>query len=170
MRPVIHKQMVREHLTIYGAVEPRTGDFFYMIEPKFVPKKSRRRRRKRGAHKKKIKNKPDGWKSRQMNEFMQRLANAYPDDIIVLVCDKAWWHNSQYNVTPDSVRKILLPPCSPEMNPIEQLWRELRTSGFHNKYFNTLDAVENNLHHTIANTTSDKIRSITQRDWFMKNN
>jgi transposase len=40
---------------------------------------------------------------------------------------------------------IWLPPYSPELNPVEHLWDELREKWFHNRYFASLDGVENQL-------------------------
>jgi len=62
---------------------------------------------------------------------------------------------------------LFIPEYTPEMNPIEQLWREIRTDGFNNKYFKTLEAVENNLITTISQLKPETIMSITQRDWFI---
>jgi transposase len=167
-RPVIHKQMVREYRTVFGAVEPLTGELFYMIEPQ-KPKPDKRKigRPKKGARVKKPKPKPKGEKSRHMNEFMKALTEAYPNDHIVLVCDNAWWHKSKYTQTPDRITLLFIPPYTPEMNPIEQIWREIRTAGFANKYFKTIQDVEANIHSTISTLSAKTIMSITQRDWIL---
>jgi transposase len=39
----------------------------------------------------------------------------------------------------------MLPPSSPELNPVEHLWDEIREKFFHNKAFNSLDALEDHL-------------------------
>jgi len=36
-----------------------------------------------------------------------------------------------------------LPPYSPEFNPVELFWREVRRKYFHNKIFNSLDDEDN---------------------------
>ena len=53
------------------------------------------------------------------------------------------------------------------MNPIEQIWKELRARGFHNEVFQTLEKVVDRLCDTICNLTSDTIRSITGRNWIL---
>ena len=40
---------------------------------------------------------------------------------------------------------IYLPPYSPELNPIEHVWDELREKFFHNRVFKSLDALEDHL-------------------------
>jgi putative transposase len=154
-RPIIPKQKVRQYRTVFGAAEPETGDFVYMIE-----QNEKRQKGKRGKNKK-------GAMSRKMNSFMKQLARTYPKDKIVLVCDKASWHTSRYLKIPKRILLVHISPYTPEMNPIEQLWRELRTAGFHNKYFRSIEEVETTLYNTIANLEPATLRSITQRNWFM---
>ncbi|TYP93026.1 hypothetical protein BCL69_100427 [Nitrosomonas communis] len=39
----------------------------------------------------------------------------------------------------------MLPPSSPENNPVENLWDEPREESLHNCVFDSLDALENHL-------------------------
>ena len=43
------------------------------------------------------------------------------------------------------MRLYFLPPYSPELNPVEHIWDELKEKGFHNRVFSSLDALENHL-------------------------
>ena len=139
-----------------------------MIEaPKPKPDKKKMGRPKKRSRKKLPKPKVKGEKSGHMNEFMKRLAAAYPKDRIVLVCDNAWWHKSKYIVIPDSITLLFIPPYTPEMNPIEQIWREVRTTGFANKYFKSIELAEEYLRLTLDTLPAETVMSITQRDWFM---
>ena len=56
---------------------------------------------------------------------------------------------------------------TPEMNPIEQIWKELRITGFRNEVFATLEKVVDRLCDTICTLTSDTIKSITGRSWII---
>ena len=47
------------------------------------------------------------------------------------------------------------------MNPIEQIWKQIRSMGFRNEVFNSLDDVMNRLCETICMVTNDMIKSIT---------
>lgn len=102
-----------------------------------------------------------------MNAFMQKLAAAYPDDQILLAMDNAWWHKSQYTKVPEGITLAFIPPSTPEMNPIEQIWREIRTRGFGNRCFPSIAEVVKQLRETIDALPPATIRSITQRDWIM---
>ena len=53
------------------------------------------------------------------------------------------------------------------MNPIEQIWKEIRTKGFKNEVFNSLADVVDRLCDTISNLSKDTVKSITSRDWIL---
>ena len=53
------------------------------------------------------------------------------------------------------------------MNPIEQIWKEIRKLGFKNELFKTLDKVIDRLCDTISSLAPETIRSITGRDWIL---
>ena len=85
-----------------------------------------------------------------MNCFIKQLAVQYKQYRMVLILDKAGWHISKNIRLPDNLVLMHLPPYSPELNPVELLWREIRKKYFHNKIFNSLDDVENNLANALA--------------------
>ena len=51
------------------------------------------------------------------------------------------------------------------MNPIEQIWKQIRSMGFRNEVFNSLDDVMNRLCETIRMITNDMVESITGLKW-----
>ena len=53
-----------------------------------------------------------------------------PKDKIILVCDGAAWHKSGSLRIPENIELVFIPPYTPEMNPIEQIWKEIRKRGF----------------------------------------
>ena len=62
-------------------------------------------------------------------------------------------------------RTLFIPPYTPEMNPIEQIWKELRARGFCNEIFASLEKVVDRLCETINHLAKEKIISITKRNW-----
>lgn len=88
-----------------------------------------------------------------MNVFLSHLLSKYPNDYIVLVCDGAAWHKSKELNSFHNIELLFIPPYTPEMNPIEQIWKELRARGFHNEVFQTLAKVLERLCETICNLT-----------------
>ena len=103
-----------------------------------------------------------------MNLFLDRLSKAYADDMILICCDNAGWHKSKGLKLPENIVLFYLPPCTPEMNPIEQIWKELRGRGFRNEIFPTLDDVVQRLCKVILSLSKQTVRSITARDWIIQ--
>ena len=142
MRPTVPCHHIREYRYAYGAVEPLTGESCFLVLP----------------HSNTI----------CMNVFLKELSGRYPEDTILLVCDGATWHKSEALVVPDNIRLIFLPLATPELNPIEQIWKEIRKRGFRNEVFKTLNHVIDRLCETICSISPDTIKSITARDWIVK--
>ena len=138
-RPSVPCHHIREYGYAYGAVEPTTGDHFFLVLPRCD--------------------------TTCMNVFLEELSKAYPDDHIILVCDGASWHRSKGLKVPDNITLQRIPPYTPEMNPIEQIWKQLRSMGFRNEIFKTLNHVVNRLCDTICLLTNDLVKSITCRHW-----
>lgn len=88
--------------------------------------------------------------------------------MILLCCDGAAWHKSGALNLPENIILHYLPPYTPEMNPIEQIWKEIRKRGFRNEVFSTLEKVVDRLCDTICSLTETVISSITGRDWIIK--
>ena len=66
-----------------------------------------------------------------------------------------------------SIALLHIPPYTPEMNPIEQIWKQLRSMGFKNEIFKTLKHVVDRLCDTICKLSNDTVRSITARQWII---
>ena len=141
MRPSVPCHHIREYCYAYGAVEPVTGERFFLVMP---------------------------WCNTDcMNIFLVELSKAYPDDQILLVCDGAAWHKSKGLIVPENISLLQIPPYTPEMNPIEQIWKQLRSMGFRNEVFKTLEHVADRLCDTIRALSSDLVKSISARQWIV---
>ena len=100
-----------------------------------------------------------------MNEFLRQVSQAYPDDYILLVMDNAIWHKSSTLEIPSNIELAFIPPYTPEMNPIEQVWKEIRKRGFKNKAFQTLEAVIDKLQEVIQGLEKSVLKSTVSRQW-----
>jgi putative transposase len=102
-----------------------------------------------------------------MNVFLRELHKSYPDDYILLLVDNAAWHRSKALVVPENIQLYPLLPYTPELNPIEQIWDEIREKGFCNEVFATLNHVVDRLCSTVASLADmpDRVASITHRQW-----
>lgn len=60
----------------------------------------------------------------------------------VLIVDGAGWHQTGGRlVVPDNVTLLHLPPYSPELNPVENVWAFLRSNKLSNRVFDSYDAI-----------------------------
>ena len=64
---------------------------------------------------------------------------------------------------------LKLPPYSPELNPVEPRWDDLREKSFHNLVFKSLDALENHLEIALHNMELDleRVQSIVAWPWII---
>ena len=77
--------------------------------------------------------------------------------------DGAGWHHARELVIPSNVRLIEQPPYSPEVNPVEHIWDELREKYFHNRVFASLQSLIDVLCQGLNELADDtkRLRSLT---------
>lgn len=63
-----------------------------------------------------------------MNEHLKELSTRVtPSSIALVICDGAAWHQrGKQLIVPENIRLLSLPPYSPELNPMENVWDYLR--------------------------------------------
>jgi hypothetical protein len=92
-----------EWLYAYGFARPATGETFTVILPRV--------------------------NAERMGEALEAFAaHADPSGtkILVLVVDNAGWHRAKRLTVPANVRLHFLPPCTPELQPVEPFWALVR--------------------------------------------
>lgn len=102
-----------------------------------------------------------------MNEFLKRLSREFKEDYLILIMDNAVWHKSKTLNIPENIELMFIPPYIPELNPIEQIWKEIREKVFANEVFPTLEHVIDRLCEIINNLTNDMVKSICKREWLI---
>lgn len=104
-----------------------------------------------------------------MNLHLQEIsAEVAPAAHAVLVCDGAGWHQPGKKLAlPDNITLLPLPPYSPELNPMENVWSYLRQNKLcatvWDTYEEILDACQSAWRFLINDP--ERIRSIGQRKW-----
>jgi transposase len=53
--------------------------------------------------------------------------------------DGAGWHTTKSLKIPFNIHFVQQPPYSPEVNPVEHVWDDIREKEFNNEIFDTLD-------------------------------
>lgn len=89
----------------------------------------------------------------------------------LLILDGAGWHGSAALAVPDNITLLTLPPYSPELNPVENVWAYLRANKLAITVFETYDDIVDascTAWNFFANDPN-AIASITQRSWAQVN-
>jgi len=139
--PVAARQMIREHIYVFSSVCPQTGELYSLILP--------------------------ACNTDTMQIFLNGLSTQYDHYRIILLMDKAGWHISSKLFIPANTSIWNLPPYSPELNPVELIWRELRKCYFNNQLFADLDALEDKLVQSLKDfgKDSDVVKQLTNFKW-----
>lgn len=115
-RPAAVKQTRYEWAYLYAAVESSTGHSSALIAPEV--------------------------NTATMNEFLKIVSQEVgPKDLVVLIMDQAGWHCSRTLQVPDNIIILLLPPKSPEINPVERLWHYMRSHYLSNRAYKGYDHI-----------------------------
>jgi transposase len=114
-RPVVGAQIVREYVYMYAAVCPEKGKISALILPYA--------------------------NTDMMSLFLQKVADDFKDYFLVIQVDGAAWHRSSTLSVPENIRLIQQPPYSPELNPVEHVWDDIREKEFANKVFESIESV-----------------------------
>ena len=139
-RPVVDNGYVREFQYVYGAVSPLDGELDWMICP--------------------------AMNTEHMGTFLAQVSAAPPQDFIVRVVDGASSHVAKALVVPANIR---LPGYSPELNPQEHLWDELREKECPNRVFSDMSGVVRTLEAGLPRLASDRdrVRSLCAWPWIV---
>ena len=68
-------------------------------------------------------------------------ANISPGRHAVIVLDQAAWHTTKAITKFENVTLLCLPPASPELNPVEQVWQCLRDNWLANRFYEGYEAI-----------------------------
>ena len=79
---------------------------------------------------------------------------------VLLVMDGAGWHKSKALKIPKNIEIIYLPPYSPELNPVELLWKYIKDNVLKNKIYKNLKILEEELCKFIKQIKQESYQSI----------
>jgi transposase len=141
VRPVVGARLLRKFSYAFAAVSPHDGVMDSLILP---------------------------WvNASTMSMFLATVSQRHPDEYIVMVMDQAGWHIAHELEVPKNMRLVLLPPYSPEINPVEHIWDALRENCIGNTVFASLDAADKALSKGLRSLESDpeRMQSLTGFEW-----
>ena len=136
-RPAVAAQLIRQYIYLYGAVSPKDGTCVYLIMPTS--------------------------NTASFQAFLQVLARRFVRQDILLVLDGAPNHRCGDLNIPRNITLLYLPPYSPQLNPKENIWDEIREKIFKNYALKSMDAVRVKLQRAILYLARNPklVRSIT---------
>lgn len=75
-----------------------------------------------------------------VNVFLRQFTDEISQDVhVLLLWDRAGFHTSKEVKIPENVSVVPLPPYSPELNPVENLWHYLRSHYWSNRTYADYD-------------------------------
>jgi hypothetical protein len=100
-----------------------------------------------------------------MNIFLEHVSQTFSGYFLVMQVDQAGWHQAKDLIIPENIRLIKQPSYSPELNPVEHIWDDIREKYFHNRIFTSLDSLTEKLCEAL-NTLSNDPDRITSMTFF----
>ena len=119
---------------VYSTINPKTGDDLTFFMPKV--------------------------NTDCMNLYLQELSLHLAETKAIIVMDQAAWHKSKKLVVPHNIEIELLPPYSPELNPVERFWRYIKRHTIHNKCFAAIADIESSITTFLQATTANTIHNL----------
>jgi hypothetical protein len=104
MRPLAAQQIIREYTYAYGVSFPQTGQSDYLILPDM--------------------------QSVTMEYFLQEVSDRHKNSYILMIMDNASCHHASTLKIPENIEICSLPAYSPDLNPQENMWDEMREKYF----------------------------------------
>ena len=141
VQPVATVTYQFDNFSLYGAVEPTTGASFFLELPYL--------------------------NSRAFQRWLDDFAATFPDSLNMLVLDNGAGHKAKAIRWPANVVPVFLPPYSPELNPIERLWRDLKDK-LADVPAKTLAALSDAMCAIIQHYSSATLQSLTSFAYFVQ--
>src|SRR2546423_685116 len=137
VRPRAPRQLVREYTYVYAAVAPAEGKMTSLILPSA--------------------------NTEMMGLFLSHVSSTYAKYFVVMQVDQASWHVTKDLKIPENIRLIAQPAYSPELNPVEHVWEELREKQLANLALPSLDDVIDKVCEGLNQLEADqeRLRSLT---------
>ncbi len=118
-RPNLPVAQIREYTYAYSAVSPQNGELFSLVLPYADVK--------------------------VMEIFLREFCKHINNKPTLMIMDQAAWHTSEKLNLPPNLILAFQPPYSPELNPVECLWKYIREKFTHNKFWQSMTELEDDL-------------------------
>ena len=141
IKPVAEIDYSYESVYLYGAVEPLTGEgVFYEFSHLTAD---------------------------CFQIFLNKFSHAFPESLNLLVLDNGRFHHAKCLEIPDNVLLLFLPPYSPELNPIERFWQDIKVSKLFIQTYKTLADMQAKVTEILQNYCEATIAQLTSFSHFI---
>ena len=142
-RPEVPTHRVREYTHVFGSVCPQDGELITLILPHAD--------------------------TPAMSLYLAEVARRHPLEHLLMFLDRAGWHRARSLVVPENITLDWLPAYSPQCNPQELVWRELRRQPFGNHDYRSMRTVEAALLRRLRELEAapQRIQSLTGFPWIV---
>ena len=103
-----------------------------------------------------------------MNQHLLEISQAVDEGAqAVPIVDQAGWHVTPKLIVPGNITLLFLPPRSPELNPVENVWQFMRDNWLSNRIFKDYEDILAHCCDAWNKLVAQpwKIMSIGMRDW-----
>ena len=137
VKPIQGVEPLYEYSWLYAAVEPTTGDAFWWELPRLA--------------------------ADCFTVFLRQFGQYYADSLNSVVLDQAPAHVAQRVQIPENVVLVWFPASSPELNPVERLWEDLkrRIDVFDDQVRSSLRALQEHVAGLVQRYSAATIASLT---------
>jgi transposase len=98
--------------------------------------------------------------------FLDELSLLDKDEFKIVILDNGAFHKAKRLRIPDNMALLFLPPYSPELNPAEKIWQEMKRR-LCMKVFKSIQELQNQLDTIIEELlTTDKVKSLTAFEFY----
>lgn len=141
VKPVSKVQYDFDYYYLYGAVEPVTGDSFFLELPNL--------------------------NTGCFQVYLNELSKTYRDSLNILLLDRGAFHRAGSLRIPSNVALIFIPPYSPELNPIERLWEAIKAD-IANELYSDVDALKEEIACILNRYSKEEIISLTGYEYLIE--
>ncbi len=127
---------------LYSAIAPATGDSFHLLGLEDMDTTTE-------------------------EIFLIELKKKHPEKNVIVVIDNAPCHRPKVLHAISGITLIYLPPYSPELNPVERFFEELRRATA-NEIFTTMENLEKRITETVNLWTPEKLKKLCGYKWILE--
>ncbi len=133
-KPISPVSYVFAYYYLYGVVEPLSGANYFLEMPSL--------------------------NGLCFQVFLDEFARHYSNSFNVVILDNGAFHKAKSLVIPSNLLLLFLPPYSPELNPIERLWQDIKKAIRFGE-FADLEALKEEVAQIVRRYTEAEVASLT---------